>query len=71
MTVGEFLDMYQNMVEVAHTSNIKGGLWLRIRATDRPGAMKDNNAAAHLSVADARVLIALLKKGIGEEEDDY
>lgn len=73
MTVGEFLDTHQNIVSVSHSSDVKGGLWLRIKATDRPGAMTDNKAASHLSVDDARVLITLLEKGIAaltEEESD-
>jgi hypothetical protein len=70
MTVGEFIDMYQNIVSVSHSSNIKGGLWLRIRPSDLPASTMKGDASSHLSVDDARVLIAMLEKGIAEEEDE-
>jgi hypothetical protein len=70
MTVGEFIDMYRNIVSVAHSSNIKGGLWLTIRPSDLPACTMKDEASSHLSVDDARVLIALLEKGIAQEEDE-
>lgn len=70
MTVGEFLDMYQNIVSVSHSSNSRGGLWLKIGPSDLPACTTKDEASAHLSVDDARVLIALLEKGIAEEESD-
>lgn len=70
MTVGEFIDMHQNIVSVSHSSNIKGGLWLRIRPSSLPACTTKDEASSHLSVDDARVLIAMLEKGIAQEEAD-
>lgn len=60
---GQFEDMYRNTVSVAASSNVKGGMWLRIEGDN-------GQAAAHLSVNDAKVLISLLHKAVAEQEED-
>jgi hypothetical protein len=60
---GQFEDMYQNTVSVAASSNVKGGMWLRIEGDN-------GQAAAHLSVNDAKVLISLLHKAVADQMEE-
>jgi hypothetical protein len=58
MNYGSFTDMYRNEISLYPSSNVKGGIWLRIK--DKEGLDK----ASHLSVEDAKLLIAILEKAI-------
>lgn len=60
---GQFTGMYGGIVSVAPSSNVRGGMWLRIEGDS-------GQAAAHLSSNDARVLIALLRKAIENQKED-
>lgn len=57
---GQFTGMYGRRVSVAASSNVKGGMWLRIEGDD-------GQNAAHLSCNDAQVLISLLRKAIAHQ----
>lgn len=60
---GQFTGMYGRRVSVSPSSNVKGGIWLRIEGDD-------GQAAAHLSCDDANVLISLLRKAIADQMED-
>lgn len=60
---GEFTGMYGRIVSVAPSSNVRGGIWLRIEGDI-------GKSAAHLSSNDARVLIALLRKAIEDQKEN-
>ena len=57
---GQFTGMYGRTVSVAASSNVEGGMWLRIEGDD-------GQNAAHLSSNDAEVLIALLRKAVAHQ----
>ena len=63
MTYGTLIDMYMNEVEVSPSSNVRGGIWLRVRRGEE-------YKPAHLSVLDTKVLIAILEKAIEHQEEE-
>lgn len=60
---GQFTGMYGRIISVAPSSNVRGGIWLRIEGDDEQNV-------AHLSSNDAKVLIALLRKAIDDQKED-
>lgn len=60
---GQFTGMYGRIVSVAPSSNVRGGIWLRIEGDS-------GQDAAHLSSNDAKVLIALLRKAVADQKED-
>jgi len=60
---GQFTDMYGRTVSVAASSNVRGGMWLRIEGDD-------GQNAAHLSSNDAKVLISLLRKAVADQMEE-
>ena len=63
---GSFVDTHRSTVRV-YSSSVAGGFWLAINNEDDNYKQKGHS---HLTVNDAKVLIALLLKAIGHLEDD-
>ena len=60
---GSFIDMYQNEITLYPSSNVDGGMWLKIEGNKQEGT-------GHLSIEDAKVLAALLEKAIKAQEEN-